>query len=116
MAVLRRRRAGAGGTRRLPMEMLIPMTSGQQLDDRLEGARRGWRRRLELIKIVIRGKGSVKEGRFGQKRDLKFDPSGGCHQAKHAVVMVHAVVKGTGAKTVTRSCCLFCSFERFGLI
>ncbi|KAI3745480.1 hypothetical protein L1987_58594 [Smallanthus sonchifolius] len=44
------------------------------------GPRGNTQKRMEKeigAKIVIRGKGSVKEGRFGQKkRDLKFDPEG----------------------------------------
>ncbi|XP_017235908.1 splicing factor-like protein 1 isoform X1 [Daucus carota subsp. sativus] len=42
------------------------------------GPRGNTQKRMEKetgAKIVIRGKGSVKEGRFGQKRDLKFDSS-----------------------------------------
>ncbi|KAI3800007.1 hypothetical protein L1987_35313 [Smallanthus sonchifolius] len=57
-----------------------PKPSGQQLDDRPEGARSPSPDPVYDnmgTKFAIRGKGTVKEVRFGQKRDLKFDPSGG---------------------------------------
>ncbi|KAI3501040.1 hypothetical protein L1887_28896 [Cichorium endivia] len=65
---------------KLQKKLYIPMKEypGYNFIGLIIGPRGNTQKRMEKetgAKIVIRGKGSVKEGRFGQKRDLKFDPS-----------------------------------------
>ncbi|XP_071717811.1 splicing factor-like protein 1 isoform X2 [Rutidosis leptorrhynchoides] len=65
---------------KLYKKLYIPMKEypGYNFIGLIIGPRGNTQKRMEKetgAKIVIRGKGSVKEGRFGQKRDLKFDPS-----------------------------------------
>ncbi|KAL8266451.1 hypothetical protein R6Q59_003795 [Mikania micrantha] len=65
---------------KLQKKLYIPMKEypGYNFIGLIIGPRGNTQKRMEKetgAKIVIRGKGSVKEGRFGQKRDLKFDPA-----------------------------------------
>ncbi|KAK3039509.1 hypothetical protein RJ639_028091 [Escallonia herrerae] len=65
---------------KLYKKLYIPMKEypGYNFIGLIIGPRGNTQKRMEKetgAKIVIRGKGSVKEGRYGQKRDLKFDPS-----------------------------------------
>ncbi|WOG88473.1 hypothetical protein DCAR_0207708 [Daucus carota subsp. sativus] len=65
---------------KLYKKLYIPMKEypGYNFIGLIIGPRGNTQKRMEKetgAKIVIRGKGSIKEGRFGQKRDLKFDPS-----------------------------------------
>ncbi|XP_059645492.1 splicing factor-like protein 1 [Cornus florida] len=65
---------------KLNKKLYIPMKEypGYNFIGLIIGPRGNTQKRMEKetgAKIVIRGKGSVKEGRLGQKRDLKFDPA-----------------------------------------
>ncbi|KAK2975807.1 hypothetical protein RJ640_022824 [Escallonia rubra] len=65
---------------KLHKKLYIPMRQypGYNFIGLIIGPRGNTQKRMERetgAKIVIRGKGSVKEGRVGQKRDLKPDPS-----------------------------------------
>ncbi|WOG90361.1 hypothetical protein DCAR_0209605 [Daucus carota subsp. sativus] len=65
---------------KLHKKLYIPMKEypGYNFIGLIIGPRGNTQKRMEKetgAKIVIRGKGSIKEGRFGQKRDLKFDPA-----------------------------------------
>ncbi|XP_074328748.1 splicing factor-like protein 1 [Apium graveolens] len=65
---------------KLYKKLYIPMKEypGYNFIGLIIGPRGNTQKRMEKetgAKIVIRGKGSIKEGRFGQKRDLKFDSS-----------------------------------------
>ncbi|PSR93320.1 Branchpoint-bridging protein [Actinidia chinensis var. chinensis] len=65
---------------KLQRKLYIPMKEypGYNFIGLIIGPRGNTQKRMEKetgAKIVIRGKGSVKEGRFGQKRDLKYDPA-----------------------------------------
>ncbi|XAR54931.1 hypothetical protein NMG60_11030269 [Bertholletia excelsa] len=65
---------------KLHKKLYIPMKEypGYNFIGLIIGPRGNTQKRMEKetgAKIVIRGKGSVKEGKLGQKRDLKFDPA-----------------------------------------
>ncbi|XP_047329741.1 splicing factor-like protein 1 [Impatiens glandulifera] len=65
---------------KLHKKLYIPMKEfpGYNFIGLIIGPRGNTQKRMERetgAKIVIRGKGSTKEGRLGQKRDLKSDPS-----------------------------------------
>ncbi|XP_057482374.1 splicing factor-like protein 1 [Actinidia eriantha] len=65
---------------KLQKKLYIPMKEypGYNFIGLIIGPRGNTQKRMEKetgAKIVIRGKGSVKEGRLGQKRDLKYDPA-----------------------------------------
>ncbi|XP_052211461.1 splicing factor-like protein 1 [Diospyros lotus] len=65
---------------KLHKKLYIPMKEypGYNFIGLIIGPRGNTQKRMEKetgAKIVIRGKGSIKEGRLGQKRDLKFDPA-----------------------------------------
>ncbi|KAG5524068.1 hypothetical protein RHGRI_030910 [Rhododendron griersonianum] len=65
---------------KLNKKLYIPMKEypGYNFIGLIIGPRGNTQKRMEKetgAKIVIRGKGSIKEGRIGQKRDLKFDPA-----------------------------------------
>ncbi|CAK9135137.1 unnamed protein product [Ilex paraguariensis] len=65
---------------KLHKKLYIPMKEypGYNFIGLIIGPRGNTQKRMERetgAKIVIRGKGSVKEGRLQQKKDLKFDPS-----------------------------------------
>ncbi|XP_047316148.1 splicing factor-like protein 1 [Impatiens glandulifera] len=65
---------------KLQKKLYIPMKEypGYNFIGLIIGPRGNTQKRMERetgAKIVIRGKGSLKEGRLGQKRDLKPDPS-----------------------------------------
>lgn len=65
---------------KLQKKLYIPMKEypGYNFIGLIIGPRGNTQKRMEKetgAKIVIRGKGSIKEGRLGQKRDLKFDPA-----------------------------------------
>ncbi|PSS33191.1 Branchpoint-bridging protein [Actinidia chinensis var. chinensis] len=65
---------------KLQKKLHIPMKEypGYNFIGLIIGPRGNTQKRMEKetgAKIVIRGKGSVKEGRLGQKRDLKYDPA-----------------------------------------
>ncbi|CAK9176652.1 unnamed protein product [Ilex paraguariensis] len=64
---------------KLQKKLYIPMKEypGYNFIGLIIGPRGNTQKRMEKetgAKIVIRGKGSIKEGRIGQKKDLKFDP------------------------------------------
>ncbi|KAL3755921.1 hypothetical protein ACJRO7_002898 [Eucalyptus globulus] len=61
-----------------PLDYRPPQYPGYNFIELIIGPRRNTQKRMQRetgAKIVIRGKGSVKEGRLQQKRDLKSDPS-----------------------------------------
>ncbi|ESQ43444.1 hypothetical protein EUTSA_v10013307mg [Eutrema salsugineum] len=65
---------------KLQKKLFIPMKDfpGYNFIGLIIGPRGNTQKRMERetgAKIVIRGKGSVKEGRLQQKKDLKYDPS-----------------------------------------
>ncbi|XP_057511803.1 splicing factor-like protein 1 [Actinidia eriantha] len=65
---------------KLQKKLYIPMKEypGYNFIGLIIGPRGNTQKRMEKetgAKIVIRGKGSIKEGRLGQNRDLKFDPA-----------------------------------------
>lgn len=65
---------------KLHKKLYIPMKEypGYNFIGLIIGPRGNTQKRMEKetgAKIVIRGKGSLKEGRLGQKRDLKWDPA-----------------------------------------
>ncbi|KAA8521360.1 hypothetical protein F0562_012021 [Nyssa sinensis] len=65
---------------KLQKKLYIPLKEypGYNFIGLIIGPRGNTQKRMEKetgAKIVIRGKGSIKEGRLGQKYDLKFDPS-----------------------------------------
>ncbi|KAM7531081.1 hypothetical protein LguiB_034491 [Lonicera macranthoides] len=65
---------------KLHKKLYIPMKEypGYNFIGLIIGPRGNTQKRMEKetgAKIVIRGKGSVKEGRYGQKPNLKFDPA-----------------------------------------
>ncbi|CAK9185028.1 unnamed protein product [Ilex paraguariensis] len=65
---------------KLHKKLYIPMKEypGYNFIGLIIGPRGNTQKRMEKetgAKIVIRGKGSIKEGRLGQKKDLKFDPA-----------------------------------------
>ncbi|KAK1409215.1 hypothetical protein QVD17_35740 [Tagetes erecta] len=65
---------------KITKKLYIPMKEypGYNFIGLIIGPRGNTQKRMERetgAKIVIRGKGSVKEGRLQQKRDLKYDPS-----------------------------------------